>query len=124
MRKEMEVFDPPMCCSSGVCGARVNTDLVRFAGDLEFLKQNGVSVKRYNLSSEPAAFVQNAIVKQALTAEGNDCLPLVFIDGKLFSKGRYPARGELINEAELAAEAQSENAEPMATKCRPGCCCG
>lgn len=124
MRKELEVFDPPMCCSSGVCGTKVNTDLLRFAGDLEFLKQNGVSVKRYNLSSEPAAFVQDATVKQTLTAEGNDCLPLVLIDGAIVSKGRYPARAELLKATELVAEVEPENTEPVAAKCRPGCCCG
>ncbi len=124
MRKVMDVFDPPMCCSSGVCGARVNTDLVRFAGDLEFLKQNGVAVKRYNLSSEPAVFVQNAVVKQTLTAEGNDCLPLVLIDGKLFSKGRYPARNELLKAVGINLADEPAITEPEAKKCGPGCCCG
>jgi hypothetical protein len=125
MRKEMEVFDPPMCCSSGVCGARVNSELVRFAGDLECLRQNGVAVTRYNLSSEPAAFVQNATVRQTLTDDGNDCLPLVLIDGTLFSKGRYPARNELLKAAGLDAVAdESSITEPEAKKCGPGCCCG
>ncbi len=104
MSKQMEVFDPPMCCSSGVCGASVNTKLVQFAGDLEAVRQKGVAVNRYNLSSEPAAFVQNAVVKQALNDDGNDCLPLVLIDGKVVSKGRYPARNELLEAAGLDAE--------------------
>lgn len=122
--KEMRVFDPPMCCSSGVCGANVNSELVRFSGDLEYLKQKGVAVTRYNLSSEPAAFVQNELVKQALNDDGNDCLPVVLIDGKLVSKGRYPARTELLEAAGMEAEAEVESIKPAATKCGPGCCCG
>ncbi len=30
----IEVFDPAMCCSTGVCGPQVDPDLARFAADL------------------------------------------------------------------------------------------
>ncbi len=123
MSRKLEVFDPPMCCSSGVCGTNVDARLVQFAGDLEHLKEKGVDVRRYNLSSEPAAFVQNAVVKQALNDDGNDCLPLVLIDGKLLSKGRYPARNELLDAAGLDTEAKPESAASAGTKCGSGCCC-
>ncbi len=124
MSKQIEVFDPPMCCSSGVCGASVDTKLVQFAGDLEVLKQKGVAVTRYNLSSEPAAFVQNAVVKQALHDDGNDCLPLVLIDGQLLSKGRYPARNELLKAVGINLADDPAITEPETKKCGPGCCCG
>jgi hypothetical protein len=95
MKNEINVFDPPMCCSSGVCGPGVNPELVRFAGDLEFFRQQGVTVQRFNLSSEPAAFVAEPLVKEALSNDGNDCLPLILVNGKIASKGRYPARDDL-----------------------------
>lgn len=103
MKTEMKVFDPPMCCSSGVCGTSVNPELVRFAGDLEFLKKSGVAVQRHNLSSEPAAFVAEPIVKETLAKEGNDCLPLVMVNGKIVGKGSYPAREELMKQVGLDA---------------------
>lgn len=34
----LEVFYPPMCCSTGVCGPKVDTKLVQFSADLEWLK--------------------------------------------------------------------------------------
>ncbi len=124
MNKTINIYDPPMCCASGVCGASVNSELVRFAGDLAFLKTQGIEVKRFNMSSEPAAFVASAQVKQALNDEGNDCLPLILIDGKLASKGCYPARDELLKAAGLELADEPAKTEPEATKCGSGCCCG
>lgn len=89
------VFDPPMCCSTGVCGPQVDPQLPRFAADLQWLQNQGLQVERYNLAQQPQAFVQNAVVKQALVAEGEKCLPLVLLDGEIVSRGVYPARDEL-----------------------------
>lgn len=123
MKHTIEVFDPPMCCSSGVCGTSVDSKLVQFAGDLEHLKENGVEVTRYNLSSEPAAFVQNTIVKQSLNEDGNQCLPLILCNGKLVSKGRYPARNDLRHAAGLQVVPDDKTTEQPNTKCGSGCCC-
>jgi len=72
---KLQVFDPPMCCSTGVCGPSVDPKLVRFTADLDWLRRQGVEVERYNLSQQPAAFVGNQVVRDALTKDGNDCLP-------------------------------------------------
>ena len=34
---KLEVFDPAMCCSTGVCGVDVDPVLVQFAADLQWL---------------------------------------------------------------------------------------
>lgn len=91
----LEIFDPPMCCSTGVCGTEVDPVLPRFAADLEWLKAQGVSVTRYNLAQEPGAFVGNEVVKAALHAEGNACLPLLVLDGQIISRTTYPERAAL-----------------------------
>ena len=69
---KLEVFDPAMCCSTGVCGPSVDPDLARFAGDLEWLASQGVDVSRYNLSSEPQAFADSEQAKTALAERGDD----------------------------------------------------
>ncbi len=89
---KIQVYDPPMCCSTGVCGPSVDPALVRFAADLEWLRREGVEVERYNLSQQPAAFVANSLVKETLETEGNDCLPLTLADGRVVSKSHYPTR--------------------------------
>ena len=88
---KVQVFDPPMCCSTGVCGPEVDPALVRFASDLEWLKSNGVEVERFNLAQEPAAFVGNPVVAQAIRGR-DDGLPLLLVDGKIVAQGSYPAR--------------------------------
>jgi Arsenical resistance operon protein ArsD len=91
----VRVFDPPMCCSTGVCGPSVDPELARFTADLDWLKKQGVQVERYNLSQQPGAFASNAVVKDALTARGNDCLPLVVVDERIAVEGAYPSRDTL-----------------------------
>jgi len=63
----LHVFDPAICCSTGVCGPDVDTKLVQFAADLNGLKSEGVIVQRHNLSQNPAAIVGNESGKTALT---------------------------------------------------------
>jgi hypothetical protein len=93
---DLMVFDPALCCSTGVCGPEVDDTLVRFAADVEWLRAQGVSVRRYNLAHEAGAFAGNAVVRQALQREGTDCLPLVLARGELMARGRYPSRDELL----------------------------
>jgi hypothetical protein len=95
MMKKLEVFDRPMCCPTGVCGPRVDPALVQFASDFLWVAGHGVHVERYNLAQQPQAFAANETVKAALAKYGNDCLPLILLNGAIVSKGRYPGREEL-----------------------------
>ena len=92
---KLQVFDPAMCCSTGVCGPAVDPVLPQFAADLEWLKSKGVQVERYNLAQQVADFAANAVVKQALNYKGTKCLPIILIDGELKSEGNYPTREQL-----------------------------
>jgi len=102
---KLQVFDPPMCCSTGICGPGVDPVLVEFTADLDWLKRQGIEVERYNLSQQTAAFVSNKLVTEALKKDGNDCLPLILVDGKIVAQGSYPKKGAL---AELAGIALSD----------------
>jgi acetyl esterase/lipase len=88
--KSIQVYDPAMCCSSGVCGPDIDPILPQVAAFLHQLKEHGVAVERFNLSQQPMAFVQNPEVKSLLQSEGTEVLPLFFIDGQLILKGAYP----------------------------------
>ena len=91
----IRVYDPPMCCSTGVCGPSVDPELVRFARDVAWFKHHGVTVERFNLAQEPAAFVQNPVILALLNAEDTSCLPVVIVDDEVVSKKAYPSREEL-----------------------------
>ena len=92
--KTIQVYDPPMCCSTGICGTDIDPDLVNFAAMLAQLGTHGVKIERYNLGQQPMAFVQNPAVKAMLDKEGAEALPLIFLDGEVHLKGRYPTREE------------------------------
>ncbi len=123
---KVQVYDPAMCCSSGVCGPAVDTVLPRFAADLAALLAKGVSVERYNLSQQPEAFAANAKVTEALRANP-DCLPLIMVDGQIVSQGAYPeSREQLLAWAGLIPEPAGGDSVPlkMASSCDPAsdCC--
>jgi len=88
--KKIQVFDPPMCCPTGVCGPDVDPTLPWFAGVLSQLAEAGVDVERYNLAQEPMAFVRNAAVKALLDQHGTEALPAILIDGEIVCQGAYP----------------------------------
>jgi hypothetical protein len=106
----LQVFDPPMCCSTGVCGPNVDVAISRFAADLEWLKSQGVKVRRYNLAQEPRVFVDHELVSSALAKSGEKCLPIILLDGELIAEGAYPSREELavLAGCQLAAAAAEE----------------
>lgn len=92
---KLEVFDPAMCCSTGVCGPQVDPRLATFEADLRWLAKQGADVTRYNLGSEPGAFAGSDVVRTILQNGGEDVLPAVLVDGRLKWTGHYPTRDEL-----------------------------
>lgn len=123
---KLQVYDPPMCCSTGLCGPNVKPELVNFANDLKWLEQQSVTVERFNLASTPAAFMSQEAVKTALHDEGNDCLPLIVVNGSIVSKGVYPSRSQLMKFAGIEKNEVAKNANEakVQTECGPECCCG
>lgn len=120
--KTLEVFDPAMCCPTGVCGVYVDAVLAQFAADLKWLQEHGVTVARHNLGQEPQAFAANpAIVKEM--EGGMDRLPIITVDGRIVSTGMYPSRLHLAQKLDLAV-ASSDKPRVRVGECTPGsgCC--
>lgn len=118
---KVQIFDPPMCCSTGICGPGVDPALVEFSADLDWLKRQGVEVERYNLSQQTQAFVSNTTVSDALKKDGNECLPLILIDGTIVSQGAYLKRDELAKIAGIEAP-KSGLKFTVETAASSGCC--
>lgn len=117
---KLEVFDPAMCCSTGICGDSQDQKLVTFASDLEWLKMQGIRVERHGLALEPDTFIKNESIKNLLCEYGNKCLPVIMFDNKMMLKGYYPSREHL---AEICAiEYNDDEAPPIHRE--ENCCCG
>ena len=113
----LDIYDPAQCCATGACSPDADDELAQFASSLEWLKERGVAVSRYNLGHQPGAFVQNSMVKGTIEQDGIACLPLVIADGRILSKGRYPTRGELGEQLGVAEKAGCAPAAPGAKRC-------
>jgi hypothetical protein len=122
MNKTLQIFDPAMCCSTGVCGPSVDQKLVRLAADIGFLKSKGVTVERFNLAHQPDAFTSNPLVLAEMGQEAEN-LPLYLVDGEILAKGTYPNRAELASWFGLEAGVTELKMAP--SKCcsgEEGCC--
>ena len=120
---KIEIFDPPMCCASGVCGPSVDSKLVQVQNTLRSLEKAGIEVARFSLSSDPQAFVDHSAVAELLRSQGNDALPATFVDGTLVAQGRYLEPEELQKElARRSVEVDLGAAEETKCGCGPKCC--
>ena len=120
----IQVFDPALCCSTGVCGVEVDQALVGFAADVDWARAQGATIERFNLAQQPMAFAENAAVKAALQRSGEAALPLLLRDGQVLLSGRYPARSQLalwlgLTTASARLSAIGVAATPASACCSP-----
>ncbi|TRZ70188.1 MAG: arsenical resistance operon transcriptional repressor ArsD [Bacteroidetes bacterium] len=93
--KKIEIFDPALCCPTGLCGPNINPDLMRIAAAIEALKRKGVDIVRHNLRDVPQVYVDNTIVNIFLQENGADALPVTLVDNKLEVAKGYPTNQQL-----------------------------
>jgi hypothetical protein len=121
---QLDVYDPAMCCSTGVCGPDVDPALVAFAADLKWVAEQGITVQRHNLGTEPQAFAANPAVVQELEA-GMDRLPILVVDGRIISTGIYLTRAQLAAKLGLAKPKPKLTVRADGSSCcdpKSGCC--
>lgn len=94
--KKMFIYEPAMCCSTGLCGVGVDPELLRVSTVLDTLKKNGVEVQRFNLSNSPQEFVNNKVVNNFINEKGVDELPVTVLEGEIVLTGRYPTNEEFV----------------------------
>lgn len=118
--KTMKIYEPAMCCPTGLCGVGVDPELLRISTVLNTLKQNGVEVQRFNLTNAPAEFVKNKAVTEYLQKFGPDKLPVVLVDDFIVIAGRYPSNAEFTSWLELPANIL----DVPCCEDDTSCCCG
>lgn len=123
--KKMQIFEPAMCCDTGLCGVSVDPELLRISTVLNTLKKNGVAVDRFNLSSAPMAFVHNKVINTFINEKGAEDLPVVMVDDQIVIIGHYPTNEELISLLEVPASylTEANSAKQGSCCCSDGNCC-
>ncbi len=111
---KIEVFDPVLCCSTGVCGVDIDQQLIDFAANSTWAIKQGAQIQRFNLGQQPLEFANNAVVNSFLQRSGQESLPLILVDGDVALAGRYPTKNELARWAglSLTIEVSQSNSQP------------
>ncbi|AKL95714.1 arsenical resistance operon trans-acting repressor ArsD [Clostridium aceticum] len=94
---KIEIYDPPMCCPTGICGPSVDETLVKTKENLELLKKKypEAIVERYMISQQPSKFKENEAVFQLIKEKGRDVLPITTVNGIIIKSSQYPTLEEI-----------------------------
>lgn len=93
---DIQIFDPPMCCPTGLCGPTLDQDLLDLNEMILDLQREGYLVERYQMTAHPQAFLNNPDVMRLVREKQMDALPIVVVRGKIVAEGRYPKLDEII----------------------------
>jgi hypothetical protein len=116
---KIEIFDPAMCCATGICGPGIDQELLRVATTINTLTKKGITVIRYGLATEPQAFVDHKKVNEYLMKEEVEVLPITVVDGEVVKTREYPTQAEFAKWAGLSIE----ELVSIVPEKEEGCCC-
>ncbi len=94
---KIEIYDPPMCCSTGVCGPSVDEELIKVSQDIESLKKKypNALIERYMITQQPLKFRENEAVFKLVKEKGKDILPITTVNGEIIKHSEYPSLEEM-----------------------------
>ncbi len=92
---DVEIFDPPMCCPTGICGPTIDQTLLDLNEMVMALQSQGISVARYQMTSHPHVFLSNAEVMKLMREQQMAALPITVVRGKVFKTHAYPSLEEV-----------------------------
>lgn len=106
---DVEIFDPPMCCPTGMCGPTIDQTLLDLSETILSLQKEGFGVARYQMTSHPQAFLGNAEVMRLVREKQMDALPIVVVRGEVLTSGRYPSLTEITEKIKQSQGEQSDH---------------
>lgn len=111
----IEIFEPAGCCATS--SVVIDKNALHFNADMDWCKQQGLEIKRYNLLKNPQSFISNPRAKEFLEVSGAQSLPLTLVNGVVALTGRLPNREELARWS--GAESAQASSMPPASCCNP-----
>ena len=92
---DIEIFDPPMCCPTGLCGPTLDQALLNVNEMILNLQAEDVQVARYQMASDPQAFLNNEDIMRLVREKQMEALPITVVRGKVIKVGEYPTLAEI-----------------------------
>lgn len=94
MKNKIIIYDPPMCCSSGVCGPNPDRTLIDFQDTFQRLVRSGESIERYIITQSPEKFKENPKIIKLIQEQQLKVLPITTVNGEIVKTGSYPTKQE------------------------------
>jgi hypothetical protein len=91
----VEIFDPPMCCPTGLCGPTLDQTLLDVSDMILALQSDGLRVDRYQMTSHPQMFINNTDVMRLVREKQMAALPITIVRGQIIKVGGYPTLAEV-----------------------------
>ena len=92
---DVEIFDPPMCCPTGLCGPTLDETLLDLNEMILSLQAEGIMIERYQMTSHPQAFLSNPEVMRLVREQQMAALPITIVREKVIKVGEYPTLKEI-----------------------------
>lgn len=122
--KKLQIFEPAMCCDTGLCGVGVDPELIRITTVIDTLKKKEIEIERYNLTSAPQVFVTNQTVNSLIKEKGVEILPISVLDDVILTTGRYPSNSEIAEALNIPVDFLGElKSTEQEQEDSEGCCC-
>lgn len=90
MKTKIVIYDPPMCCSTGVCGPNPDQSLIDLQDTLKKVKKLGVEVERCLITQSPHKFRENPAIIKLIQEKQLKALPITTCNEKIVKTGAYP----------------------------------
>lgn len=94
MQPKFIIYDPPICCSTGVCGPNPDQSLIELQDTLTELKSSGIEVERYIITQSPEKFKESPQVIKLIQEQQLRVLPITTMNGTIVKTGSYPTLEE------------------------------
>lgn len=107
--KKITIYEPSMCCPTGLCGIGIEPELLRISTVFNNLKKKGIEIERYNLTNSPMKFITNKTVNRMINEKGVEELPLTLVDEEVAITGRYPSNDEIADFLDIPVNSFNED---------------
>ena len=88
---KIQIFEPNLCCSTGVCGPTPDKDLINLQQTIQAANKAGIKIERYAINQQPLAFTSNETIRAYIKENGTGNFPVTLVDGAIILEKRYPS---------------------------------
>ena len=96
----INIYEPPMCCTSGVCGPAPDKKLMDLQDNIKRIEKEfpGVKINRYSMNFNPLDFSKNREVLTKVKTHRTEILPIITINDVIVKEKGYLSYTEMVEQ--------------------------